>query len=390
MSKNIKIYNKGEIIVNTYEVLELINSGGMGNVYKVKHNKIEKILALKQLKILDYITDKRILIEGFISEVSILTSLRHPNIAKYYDSFFHNDDFFYVMEYINGFNIKEFFIHNDLKENKEELVINFLFQALEALDYIHQKNIIHRDLKPSNLLITDKNILKMIDFGISKSIRKDIIFTTPGYSPPEQTSNIESIPTNDIFSLGITFIELLTNLKPPANIKENKEYSNYIKTCNDKLKLNISNSLIEILNKMIEYDYKKRYQSVSEIKKDLQKNGFKFDNNYITNFYLKVQRISEIFDLIENNLNNNLKKISLMGEISLKKTIDIMECTIYNGSNLKIIFDIKEEKDDEYLYIYLIKQFFKPSILAKTKLQDFNEFFINDVIDKVGGEVNIL
>ncbi|MGB9638398.1 MAG: serine/threonine-protein kinase, partial [bacterium] len=186
MSKNIKIYNKGEIIVNTYEVLELINSGGMGNVYKVKHNKIEKILALKQLKILDYITDKRILIEGFISEVSILTSLRHPNIAKYYDSFFHNDDFFYVMEYINGFNIKEFFIHNDLKENKEELVINFLFQALEALDYIHQKNIIHRDLKPSNLLITDKNILKMIDFGISKSIRKDIIFTTPGYSPPER------------------------------------------------------------------------------------------------------------------------------------------------------------------------------------------------------------
>lgn len=390
MSKNIRIYNKGKIIVNTYEILELINSGGMGNVYKVKHNKIDKILSLKQLKILDYITDKRILIEGFLSEVSILISLRHPNIAKYYDSFFYNDDFFYVMEYIDGFNIKDYFIYNIPKEVKEEVAINLLFQALEALDYIHQKNIIHRDLKPSNLLITNKNILKMIDFGISKSIRKDIIFSTPGYSPPEQISNLESLPANDIFSLGITFLELLSNLKPPTNIKEINEYNNYIKMCNNSLKIDISNSLLDILNKMVEYDYKKRYQNIDSIKKDLIKNGFKFDNNYIANFYVKVQRISEIFNLIENNLNNNLKKLNLMGEINLKKNIDIMEYTIYNGNNLKIIIDIKEEENNEFLVIYLIRQFFKPLVLAKIKIEEFDEFFINDVIERVGSEVNIL
>ena len=389
MTKGIKIYNKGEIIVNTYEILELINSGGMGNVYKVKHNKIDKFFALKQLKILENITDKRILIESFISELSILTSLKHPNIIKYYDSFFYNDDFFYVMEYIEGINIKDYFNNLKSEDNKEEIAINFLFQALEALAYIHKKNIIHRDIKPSNLLITNDNILKMIDFGISKSIRKDIVFVSPGYSPPEQLLNLQSCPTNDIFSLGITFLEILSNLKPPENIKENKEYTNYIKTCNNNLNSKISNSLLEILNKMVEYDYKKRYQSIDDIKTDLLKNNFKFNTNYITDFYMKIQKISEIFEIIENILNNNLKML-VIGEVNLKKTIDIMEYTIYNGNNLKIIFDIKEEKNKQFLVIYLIKQFLKPLILTKINIDDFKEDFINEIIDKLGSEVNIL
>jgi serine/threonine protein kinase len=389
MTKGIKIYNKGEIIVNIYEILELINSGGMGNVYKVKHNEIDKFFALKQLKILENISDKRILIESFISELSILTSLKHPNIIKYYDSFFYNDDFFYVMEYIEGINIKDYFNNLGNEDNKEEIAINFLFQALEALAYIHKKNIIHRDIKPSNLLITNDNILKMIDFGISKSIRKDIVFVSPGYSPPEQLLNLQPCPTNDIFSLGITFLEILSNLKPPSNIKENKEYINYIKTCNNNLNSKISNSLLEILNKMVEYDYKKRYQSTDDIKTDLLKNSFKFNTNYITDFYMKIQKISEIFEIIENILNNNLKML-VIGEVNLKKTIDIMEYTIYNGNNLKIIFDIKEEKNNQFLVIYLIKQFLKPLILSKINIEDFKEDFINKIIDKLRSEVNIL
>jgi serine/threonine protein kinase len=389
MTKGIKIYNKGEIIVNTYEILELINSGGMGNVYKVKHNEIDKFFALKQLKILENISDKRILIESFISELSILTSLKHPNIIKYYDSFFYNDDFFYVMEYIEGINIKDYFNNLGNEDNKEEIAINFLFQALEALAYIHKKNIIHRDIKPSNLLITNDNILKMIDFGISKSIRKDIVFVSPGYSPPEQLLNLKPCPTNDIFSLGITFLEILSNLKPPSNIKENKEYINYIKTCNNNLNSKISNSLLEILNKMVEYDYKKRYQSTDDIKTDLLKNSFKFNTNYITDFYMKIQKISEIFEIIENILNNNLKML-VIGEVNLKKTIDIMEYTIYNGNNLKIIFDIKEEKNNQFLVIYLIKQFLKPLILSKINIEDFKEDFVNEIIDKLRSEVNIL
>jgi serine/threonine protein kinase len=389
MTKGIKIYNKGEIIVNTYEILELINSGGMGNVYKVKHNEIDKFFALKQLKILENISDKRILIESFISELSILTSLKHPNIIKYYDSFFYNDDFFYVMEYIEGINIKDYFNNLGNEDNKEEIAINFLFQALEALAYIHKKNIIHRDIKPSNLLITNDNILKMIDFGISKSIRKDIVFVSPGYSPPEQLLNLQPCPTNDIFSLGITFLEILSNLKPPSNIKENKEYINYIKTCNNNLNSKISNSLLEILNKMVEYDYKKRYQSTDDIKTDLLKNSFKFNTNYITDFYMKIQKISEIFEIIENILNNNLKML-VIGEVNLKKTIDIMEYTIYNGNNLKIIFDIKEEKNNQFLVIYLIKQFLKPLILSKINIEDFKEDFVNEIIDKLRSEVNIL
>jgi serine/threonine protein kinase len=389
MTKSIKIYNKGEIIVNTYEILELINSGGMGNVYKVKHNEIDKFFALKQLKILENISDKRILIESFISELSILTSLKHPNIIKYYDSFFYNDDFFYVMEYIEGINIKDYFNNLGNEDNKEEIAINFLFQALEALAYIHKKNIIHRDIKPSNLLITNDNILKMIDFGISKSIRKDIVFVSPGYSPPEQLLNLQPCPTNDIFSLGITFLEILSNLKPPSNIKENKEYINYIKTCNNNLNSKISNSLLEILNKMVEYDYKKRYQSTDDIKTDLLKNSFKFNTNYITDFYMKIQKISEIFEIIENILNNNLKML-VIGEVNLKKTIDIMEYTIYNGNNLKIIFDIKEEKNNQFLVIYLIKQFLKPLILSKINIEDFKEDFVNEIIDKLRSEVNIL
>jgi serine/threonine protein kinase len=229
----------------------------------------------------------------------------------------------------------------------------------------------------------------MIDFGISKSIRKDIVFVSPGYSPPEQLLNLQPCPTNDIFSLGITFLEILSNLKPPSNIKENKEYINYIKTCNNNLNSKISNSLLEILNKMVEYDYKKRYQSTDDIKTDLLKNSFKFNTNYITDFYMKIQKISEIFEIIENILNNNLKML-VIGEVNLKKTIDIMEYTIYNGNNLKIIFDIKEEKNNQFLVIYLIKQFLKPLILSKINIEDFKEDFVNEIIDKLRSEVNIL
>ncbi|MFN3477876.1 MAG: serine/threonine-protein kinase, partial [bacterium] len=279
-----RIFNPGEIIFNTFEVIELLNSGGMGNVYKVRHLKIPFVFALKQLK-LPFKESKDIMIQSFISEISILRSLKHPNISKFYDSFYSNGNFFYVMEFIEGKDIKSFF--NDLNDISEERILKYFYMCLNAVEYLHSRNIIHRDIKPSNIMIDFiQDVVKIIDFGIANFLGGNVTFVSPGYSPPEQYQNLPYKPYNDIFSLGITFLEIISGVKP----KEQNFYFNnilhneFIVIVKDLARKKISQRFLDILLRCVETNPENRFQTVNEIILELTRNNFKIDNLYLANF----------------------------------------------------------------------------------------------------------
>jgi len=359
-----KTLNKGEVIFNTYEVLDLIDQGGMGNIYKVKHLKIPKIFALKQLKIE---SNKDILLSSFISEISILNRIKHPNILKIYDSFHYKDNFFYTMEFIEGQNIKKYFLQNDIQEEK---ILKYFSMSINALNYLHSKSIIHRDIKPSNILIDNlQDIVKIIDFGISNIVNRDFIFLTPGYSPPEQYQKEQPKPENDIFSLGITFLEILSQSKPPENLID---YEKYIKESLLKAREKVSESFLDIIKKCVEIDINKRFKNTQQIISILSQK-FKIDNQYIAEFNQHYQKVEKIINLIERKIESSFKK----GFYEVSKFVDILLIKVFEINEFSIYFLFERES----IEIYFSSYFEKSTLMEKISYPDL-ESDLEFVIEK--------
>ena len=342
-----KIFKEGEIIFNTYEVVELLNSGGMGNVYKVKHLKIPKFFALKQLKVEQY---RNVFIESFISEISILKFLKHPNIAKFYDSFYYNNNFFYVMEFIEGTDIRDFFKKNDVNEEK---IYKYFIMSLNAIDYLHSKSIIHRDIKPSNILIDyETDMIKVIDFGISNLLSSQVVFVSPGYSPPEQYQKLSPQPFNDIFSLGMTFLELISGIKPEnhKNGFDILSHQKYVEMAVNKSKDKVSPLFLDILRKCVEIDYNppKRFQNTQEIISKLANYNFKIDNSYIVDFYDYISKVESFFDKVENLFKDYFGKRFIGNEI--QRAIDMMIIKVVDTVDFSVFLFFEGKK----LMVYLV------------------------------------
>ncbi len=202
---------------------DLIGKGGFGRVYKAWDKEIEEFVALKR-------TDDEPEKVGYdlITEVKKARGLIHPNLCRYFDVFRHqtiDSDRevhlyqFAVMEYINGGQIDQIDFASLPDAAKREL----LSQILEGLDYLHSKNVIHRDIKPSNILIQkedDRLIIKITDFGISKTIVKDnaLVSNAIGsleYMAPEQFRTGNEIGVNaDLWAFGVLLYELMTGELP--------------------------------------------------------------------------------------------------------------------------------------------------------------------------------
>lgn len=371
-----RIFNVGEVIYNTYEVLELVNTGGMGNIYKVRHLKIPKIFALKQLKLEGY---KNLFIESFISEISILNSLRHPNISRFYDSFYFNQNFFYVMEFIEGSDIKTYFSNGF----DEEKLIKYFIMSLNAIDYLHSKSIIHRDIKPSNIMI-DKNlnIVKIIDFGISNFLKRNMVFVSPGYSPPEQYQSTSPHPTNDIFSLGVTFLEIISGVKPynQKNHFDPSFHRDYVNYSINQAKSKISNTMIDVITKCVEIDQSKRFQNISDIISYLNQWNIKIDNSYLVNFYTNLAKSQKIFDEIEEKIKINITKNFLNYEI--QKNMDIMIIKIFDMNEITIYFILEDSK----LSVYYISTFSR-QIIEQIDMESLDIDKLLSRVLEVGGIV---
>lgn len=212
-----------------YQLLEALGAGGMGDVYRARHNKIEgPDLALKLIRP----TPNHHHIAGrFKAEQRLLARLNHPNIAKIHDS---SPDYI-AMELIDGLPLNEYCQRMNLEIPQRILL---LITICQAVHHAHHHGVLHRDLKPANILVTPQGQPKIIDFGLAKSIATETDYTTLTelgtilgtlqYMSPEQAkpSDTGITEASDIYSLGAILYELLTGQPPlSTDTLQNQPYT---------------------------------------------------------------------------------------------------------------------------------------------------------------------
>ncbi len=208
-----------------YLILEKLGQGGMAAVYKVKDegNRGEPLRAIKEMSqgALKE-SDREQAIENFRTEAEMLKALDHANLPKFYEQFQEEDRYYLVMEYIEGETLEER-LDREGKGLAERDVMGWAEQLCSVLTYLHERRpaVIFRDLKPGNIMITKQGQVKLIDFGIARIFRQDKthdtqVLGTPGYAPPEQYGKGQTDPRSDVYALGVTLHQLLTNYDPSS------------------------------------------------------------------------------------------------------------------------------------------------------------------------------
>ena len=201
-------------VVGDYTVLEAIGTGGMGTVYKVQHVITKRVEAMKLLASGRTEPEQE---QRFVREMQVQARLHHPNIAGVYNAFRFYDEFFMVMEFIEGESLESLVRKKRLPLNT---AIKFARQALSALNYAHGYGIVHRDIAPANMIITPDETVKLTDFGLAKTTG-DIRLThsgapvgSPWYMSPEQVRGGSTLDArSDIYSLGAVLYEMVTGRK---------------------------------------------------------------------------------------------------------------------------------------------------------------------------------
>jgi serine/threonine-protein kinase len=201
--------------VGDYEIVALLGAGGMGKVYKARNVITERVDALKVL--LPDLAEDPGLADRFIREIKVLASLNHPNIAGLRTAFRSGNQLLMVMEYVEGTTLDA-----RIKQGPVPIhdAVDYISQALAALDYAHKHGIVHRDIKPANMMLTPDKVIKLMDFGIAKS-KSDRSLTQTGtavgsllYMSPEQAKGGELDGRSDLYSVGISLYELVTGGRP--------------------------------------------------------------------------------------------------------------------------------------------------------------------------------
>ncbi len=214
--------------IGKYIVRGLLGRGGMSRIYKVEHPVIGKILALKHLDpdpLLVRLMGMEDIRAMFVAEAVTMAGLRHPNIVEIFDFDEAAGRPFYLMAYfVNSLRV----ITGESSRPDEpsrplpvEKAIRYTRQTLQGLACLHHAGIVHRDIKPANLLVTDRDAIKICDFGLSKLHGEkfggppSLKVGSAWYAPPEQESAPDDVDARaDLYAVGLTFYRLLTGVLP--------------------------------------------------------------------------------------------------------------------------------------------------------------------------------
>ncbi len=220
--------------IGRYEVVGMLGRGGMSRVYKVKVPVIKKIAALKLLSpdpLLAKLLNPKTIVDLFVSEAFTMAQLRHPNIVNVWDYDQAGGKPFYLMDYFCN-NLGVMIGENYRTEKASRVIsldkaIHYVRQILQGLGRLHDAGIVHRDIKPYNILITEHDMVKIGDFGLSKLRGEafkgpsNLKVGSPWYAAPEQEKNPDHVDFSaDIYPVGIMLYRMLTGLLPPENRKK--------------------------------------------------------------------------------------------------------------------------------------------------------------------------
>ena len=260
----------GKRLSGRYELLKLIGSGGMANVFEAKDLLEDKIVAIKVLKE-EYLTNDEF-VRRFRNESKVIAVLDHPNIVKVYDVNFTGAEQYIVMEYIDGITLKQYITHQGHLRWKDS--VHFVTQILRALSHAHERGVIHRDIKSQNIMLLRDGTIKVMDFGIARFAREDIrtmddkAIGSVHYISPEQACGEESDEKSDIYSVGVLLYEMLTGRVPfdgetPEQVAMKHIHQKPIPI--SKLQPDVPTGLCEIVEKAMQKDKNLRYRSAAEM-----------------------------------------------------------------------------------------------------------------------------
>ena len=246
------------------EILELLGQGGMGAVYKARQPGLDRLVALKILPP-QAGTDTGFA-ERFNREARALAKLSHPNIVAVYDFGQTHGLHYFIMEYVDGPNLRQIERAGKLTTRQ---ALQIIPQICEALQFAHDEGVVHRDVKPENVLLDKKGRVKIADFGLAKILGrepKDLrlpgvrdVMGTPHYMAPEQVEHPQEVDHRaDIYSLGVVFYEMLTGELPLGRFAPPSH------------KVQVDVRLDEVVLHTLEKEPSRRYQHASQVKTDVE------------------------------------------------------------------------------------------------------------------------
>ena len=264
----------GTMLDDRYEILEVIGAGGMAVVYKAMCHRLNRYVAVKILR--DELANDEEFRKRFQTEAQAVAMLSHPNIVSVYDVS-HSDGVEYiVMELIEGVTLMQYMKKKGALGWKEAL--HFAVQISKALEHAHEKGIVHRDIKPQNIMILKDGTIKVADFGIAalesaQEKKSDQTVGSVHYIAPEQARGEQPDPRSDIYSLGVVMYEMLTGKMPYDGDTAEQVAMKHITghpVPPQELNPDIPEELAAITLKAMNSDINARYQSASELLRDLE------------------------------------------------------------------------------------------------------------------------
>ena len=205
--------------IGRYRIVSELGRGGMGVVYKAHEESLNRFVAIKVLG--EHLEADPVYVERFLREAQSAARLNHPNIVQIYSVSEEAGSHYFVMEYVSGLSLSRLLRSREPLDEMQAARI--VLQTAAGLQAAHEQGVIHRDIKPANLLIDDRGLVKIADFGlalmggaVSRLTATGMFMGTPGYLSPEQCLDRDIDHRTDIYSLGVTFFEALTGQVPFA------------------------------------------------------------------------------------------------------------------------------------------------------------------------------
>src|SRR3954454_22286 len=254
-------------LVGKYKILQSIGSGGFGTVYLAEDTWIDKKVALKvpHKQALDF--------SELLREPRLLASLNHPNIVTILTAERQDNIFFIVMEFVPGETLETIIARDGPLDVARAL--DYPCQIANAVDHAHRHGVLHRDLRPSNVLVTDRGLLKVADFGTSRFLEIAAHGTTvigsPPYMAPEQFQG-KAVFASDLYSVGVTMYQMLTGVLPydtPSPADLDRLMTGELLTAPRLKNPKVPKAINDIVLKALAPDVHARYQRAGELLDDV-------------------------------------------------------------------------------------------------------------------------
>ena len=266
----------GTTLAGRYQVIEELGHGGMGRVYKVFDTDIKEKIALKLLRP-EIALDKET-VERFSNELKLARKISHRNVCRMFDLGKAEGTTFITMEFVPGEDLKK--LIRKTGQLGAGRAVSIAKQVCEGLEEAHHLGVIHRDLKPQNIMVDEDGNVRIMDFGIARSLRgkgitgAGVMIGTPEYMSPEQIEGKEVDQRSDVYSLGIILYEMVTGHVPfegdtafTIGVKHKSERPRNPRELNTQ----IPEDLSRVILKCLEKDKGRRYQTAEELQGELER-----------------------------------------------------------------------------------------------------------------------